>query len=81
MALSVHKAPSNLSKLESLYETNYICWSQKLLIIFEQLEVDYMLFSYVIGENKPSEITIASGDRIDKSKTVDEETRKKVRER
>ncbi|KAL0448658.1 UNVERIFIED_CONTAM: hypothetical protein Slati_1422200 [Sesamum latifolium] len=35
---------SDLSKLEPLDGTNYKRWSQKLLIFFEQLDVDYVLF-------------------------------------
>ncbi|KAL0461372.1 UNVERIFIED_CONTAM: hypothetical protein Slati_0024800 [Sesamum latifolium] len=34
----------DLSKLEPLDGTNYKRWSQKLLIYFEQLDVDYVLF-------------------------------------
>ncbi|KAH7677095.1 hypothetical protein IHE45_07G059500 [Dioscorea alata] len=35
----------DLSKLEPLNGTNYRKWLQKLLIFFEQLEVDYVLFT------------------------------------
>ena len=45
MAISLNKALPNLSKLEPLDGTNYKRWSQKLQIFFEQLEVDYVLFS------------------------------------
>ncbi|KAK9668634.1 hypothetical protein RND81_13G073600 [Saponaria officinalis] len=34
----------DLSKLEPLDGNNYKRWSQKLLIFFEQLEIDYVLF-------------------------------------
>ncbi|KAL0342716.1 UNVERIFIED_CONTAM: hypothetical protein Scaly_1934200 [Sesamum calycinum] len=34
-----------LSKVEPLDGTNFKCWFQKLLIYFEQLEVDYVLFT------------------------------------
>jgi len=33
-----------LSKIEPLDGNNFKLWSQKLLIFFEQLEVDYVLF-------------------------------------
>ncbi|KAL9232668.1 hypothetical protein vseg_007750 [Gypsophila vaccaria] len=35
---------ADLSKLELLDGNNYKRWSQKLLIFFEQLEIDYVLF-------------------------------------
>ncbi|KAL0454850.1 UNVERIFIED_CONTAM: hypothetical protein Slati_0824200 [Sesamum latifolium] len=45
MDVSVAKALPDLSKLEPLDGTNYKRWSQKLLIFFEQLDVDYVLFT------------------------------------
>ncbi|KAH1047585.1 hypothetical protein J1N35_038369 [Gossypium stocksii] len=45
MSLVVHKYIPNLSKLEPLHETNYRHWSQRLVIFFEQLKVDYILFN------------------------------------
>ncbi|KAL0317130.1 UNVERIFIED_CONTAM: hypothetical protein Sangu_2127300, partial [Sesamum angustifolium] len=42
--MSISKALPDLSKLEPLDGTNYKRWSQKLLIFFEQLDVDYVLF-------------------------------------
>ncbi|KAK4402405.1 Retrovirus-related Pol polyprotein from transposon TNT 1-94 [Sesamum angolense] len=45
MAMSISKALPDLSKLEPLDGTNYKRWSQKLLIFFEQLDVDYVLFT------------------------------------
>lgn len=39
------KGLPNLSKLEPLDGTNYRRWLQKLLIFFEQIEVDYILFT------------------------------------
>jgi len=79
MALSVHKALPDVSKLEPLDGTNYRCWSQKLLIFFEQLKADYVLFPDLTEENNTSEITATSHDGIvkDKSETVNEETKKK----
>ncbi|KAK4395917.1 Retrovirus-related Pol polyprotein from transposon TNT 1-94 [Sesamum angolense] len=45
MAMSVSKALPGLPKFEPLDGTNYKRWSQKLLIFFEQLDVDYVLFT------------------------------------
>ncbi|KAL2237832.1 UNVERIFIED_CONTAM: hypothetical protein Sindi_0974900 [Sesamum indicum] len=44
MAVPITKTLPDLSKLEPLDGTNYKRWSQKLLILFEQLDVDYVLF-------------------------------------
>ena len=77
MALSLHKALPGLSKLEPLDRTNYRYWSQKQLIFFEQLEDNYVLFSDLTKENNTSETTVASDDRTDKSKTIDDKTRRK----
>jgi len=41
----LNKTFSDLSKLEPLDGNNFKRWSQKLLIFFEQLEVDYVLFN------------------------------------
>ena len=76
MALTVHKALPDLSKLKSSDGTNYRHWSQKLLNFFEQLEVDYVLFFDLTEENNTFETTIASSDGTDKSKTIDEIRRK-----
>ena len=46
MTLMLNKnALPDISKLEQLDGTNYKRWSQRLLIFFEQLEVDYVLFT------------------------------------
>ncbi|EXB61743.1 hypothetical protein L484_008812 [Morus notabilis] len=45
MAVTLNKAIPDLSKIEPLDGTNYKRWSHKLLIFFEPLEVDYVLFS------------------------------------
>ncbi|KAL2237755.1 UNVERIFIED_CONTAM: hypothetical protein Sindi_0967200 [Sesamum indicum] len=44
MVVPIGKTLSDLSKLEPLDGTNYKGWSQKLLIFFKQLDVDYVLF-------------------------------------
>ena len=53
--------------------------SQELLIFFEQLEVDYVLFSDHTEENNTSETTAASGVATvkDKSKIIDAKMMKK----
>ena len=40
-----------MSKIEPLDGSNYRRWSQKLLILFEALEVDYVLF-----EDPPADV-------------------------
>ena len=45
MAISLNKIFSYLSKLEYFDENNFKCWSQKHLSLFEDLEVDYILFN------------------------------------
>jgi len=76
MALSLHKALPNLSRLEPLHETNYRRWSHKLLIFFEQLEINYVLLFDLTEENNISETTIDSMMGLN-SKTIDDETRRK----
>ncbi|KAL9231128.1 hypothetical protein vseg_006389 [Gypsophila vaccaria] len=44
MAVVANRILADLSKLEPLDGNNYKRWSQKLLIFFEQLEIDYVLF-------------------------------------
>ena len=76
MAPSINKALPDLSKLKPLDGTNHKCWPQKLLIFFEQLEVDYVLFSDLTEENNASKTSPASHDGTikDKSKIADEAT-------
>jgi len=45
MAFVSHKSLPDLSKLDPLNGTNYKRWSQKLLMFFEQLDIDYVLFN------------------------------------
>ncbi|KAK4386389.1 hypothetical protein Sango_2509500 [Sesamum angolense] len=55
MAISMTRTLPDL-KMEPLDGTNFKRWSQKLLIFFEQLEVDYVLFT------NPPEITTQTTD-------------------
>jgi len=83
MALFINKALLDLSKLEPLDGTNYKRWSQMLLIFFERLEVECVLFSNLPKENNAIEMFVASPDAAirDKSKTTDQATLKKIWER
>jgi len=95
MALTINKALSDLSKLKPLDRTNYKCWSHKLLVFFEQLEVhkllvffeqlefDYVSFFDLTEENNASETFIAFLDGTDKDKTklADKAIMKKNKER
>jgi len=54
MAASFPKNLPELYKIEPLDGTNYKCWSQKLLLCFEQLEIDYVLSSEHLDEDNTS---------------------------
>ncbi|TYK04655.1 ty1-copia retrotransposon protein [Cucumis melo var. makuwa] len=56
-----NKILPDLSKLEPLDGTNYRRWSQKLLIFFEQLEVDYVLTTD-LPSSDPSTTTSTSSN-------------------
>ncbi|KAA0040494.1 ty1-copia retrotransposon protein [Cucumis melo var. makuwa] len=67
--LMVHRPPNkglwtikamNLSKLEPLDGTNYRRWSQKLLIFFEQLEVDNVLTTNLPTSDPPTTTSTSS---------------------
>ncbi|KAA0052034.1 ty1-copia retrotransposon protein [Cucumis melo var. makuwa] len=49
-----------LSKLEPLDGTNYRRWFQKLLIFFEQLEVDYILTTDLSSSDPPATTSTSS---------------------
>ena len=55
MATSFPKNLPDLYKIEPLDGTNYKHWSQKLLLCFEQLEIDYVLFSEHLDEDNTSQ--------------------------
>ncbi|PNX67014.1 hypothetical protein L195_g055397 [Trifolium pratense] len=54
MAGSLSRIIPDMSKMEPLDGSNYRRWSQKLLILFEALEVDYVLF-----EDAPVDVNAA----------------------
>ncbi|GJV60357.1 hypothetical protein Tco_1466457 [Tanacetum coccineum] len=58
MSVSFNKVFCDLSKLEPLDGTNYKRWSQKLLIFFEQLEIDYVLSQDAPENEATPEISI-----------------------
>ncbi|KAK4402770.1 hypothetical protein Sango_1017700 [Sesamum angolense] len=74
MAISMTITLLDLSKMEPLDGTNFKRWSPKLLIFFEQLDVDYVLFTY------PSEITPQTTDAstaiVTTSQTVTDSSRR-----
>jgi len=75
IALSIHKV--FLTSLDlNLYIEPTTNVGPKKLLIFLKLELDYVLFSDLTEENNTFETTIASSDGTNKSKIVDEETRK-----
>ncbi|KAL0309191.1 UNVERIFIED_CONTAM: hypothetical protein Sradi_5861400 [Sesamum radiatum] len=74
MAIPMTRTLPDLSKMEPLDGTNFKRWSQKLLIFFEQLEVDYVLFT------DPPEITPQTTDAstaiVTTSQTVTDSSRR-----
>jgi len=49
---ALRKALLEFYKIEPLDGTNYKRWSQKLLVYFEQLEIDYILIIDLLDNNK-----------------------------
>lgn len=83
MSVSLSKIIPDMSKLEPLDGSNYRRWSQKLLILFEALEVDYVLY-----EDPPTDANSSAIDPATPAtpavtplpagtKKADEETKKK----
>ncbi|KAL0453474.1 UNVERIFIED_CONTAM: hypothetical protein Slati_1325500 [Sesamum latifolium] len=85
MVVLVTKTLLDLSKLETLDGTNYKRWSQKLLIFFKQLDVDYVLFQSPAEPETPaktSTIAITPAETstvatIAKSKKPEDEAKQK----
>ena len=48
----IPKTLLELHKIEPLDGTNYKHWSQKLLLCFEQLQIDYVLTSDLLDDSK-----------------------------
>ena len=56
MAAPFQKNLLELHKIEPLDGTNYKRWSQKLLLCFKQLKIDYVLTTEYADENDTSQI-------------------------
>ncbi|KAL0461374.1 UNVERIFIED_CONTAM: hypothetical protein Slati_0025000 [Sesamum latifolium] len=77
MVIPMSRTLPDLSKLEPLDGTNFKRWSQKLLIFFEQLEVDYVMFTDPPEiphqtTDASTAIVIASQTKSDRPKRDDE---------
>ncbi|XP_075088212.1 uncharacterized protein LOC142170251 [Nicotiana tabacum] len=71
MATTLKKTLPDLSKFEPLDGNNYKRWFQKLLVFFEQLEVDYILF------NDPPADIVANSSNTANTVVVDNAAKKK----
>jgi len=86
MAVPFQKSLPELHKIEPLDGTNYKSWSQKLLLCFEQPEIDYVLTTDYIDDSDTSqtdtEKSLAS-PATPKTPTIplDETTKKKLEKR
>ncbi|XP_074293228.1 uncharacterized protein LOC141620194 [Silene latifolia] len=84
MAVISSKTIPDLSKLEPLDGQNYKRWSEKLLMFFEQLEIDYVLFSdppsFVVATSAettpPPSATVKSNEESIKKHDKDNKTAK-----
>ncbi|KAH1039124.1 hypothetical protein J1N35_040867 [Gossypium stocksii] len=56
-------------KLKPLNGTNYSRWSQRIFILFEQLEVDYVLFNPPVTEEPRNFVTIPRDSNVDATKS------------
>jgi len=75
---ATQKTLPELYKIEPLDGINYKRWSQKLLLCFEPLEIDYVLTTYLLNEittdAKPSTHTVPKTPSI----PLDDATKKKL---
>jgi len=79
MAFTINKALPNLYELVPLDGTNCKPWSQKLLIFFEQLEVDCVLFFDLPKVNSISKTIVASADGTHKTTLANEQRLENLR--
>ena len=75
----------DLSKLEPLNDKNYKRWSQKILLIFfEQLKVDYVLFEDVIKAIQNASVSSSTANltvtQLEAAKTVTNALKKKEKD-
>nr|XP_016471390.1 PREDICTED: uncharacterized protein LOC107793528 [Nicotiana tabacum] len=77
MATTLNKTLPDLSKLEPLDGNNYKCWSHKLLVFFEQLEVDYVLFNEHPADVVSNTTNVADSSNITATVVADNAAKKK----
>ncbi|XP_070020996.1 uncharacterized protein [Nicotiana sylvestris] len=77
MATTLNKTLPELSKLEPLDGNNYKRWSEKLLIFFEQLEVDYVLFNEPPADVVSNTTDVANSSNITATVIADDDAKKK----
>ena len=81
MAMNVPRMIPDMLKLEPLDGINYKRWSQKLLILFEALEVDYVLSkdppTDIVSPTNPSPATPVVTSFSEGTKKAHEEAKKK----
>jgi len=80
MAALLQKTLPELYKIEPLDGTNYKRWSQKLLLCFEQLEIDYVLRTELPDKNNAADSAEPSTPAVLKTPSVllDEATKNKL---
>jgi len=80
MAALLQKTLPELHKIEPLNGTNYKHWSPKLLLYFEQLEIDYVLSTELPNENNAIDSAEPSTPTVLKTPSVplDEATKTKL---
>ncbi|PPE02526.1 hypothetical protein GOBAR_DD00420 [Gossypium barbadense] len=65
MFASINKYISDLSKLEPLDGTNTRRWPQRMVIFFEQLEVDLVLFNPPITKEPRDSVIVPKDSDVD----------------
>ncbi|KAK5784443.1 hypothetical protein PVK06_038967 [Gossypium arboreum] len=68
MSTPINKYIPDLSKLKPFDGANYCLWSQWMVILFEQLEVDYVLFNPLVTKELRDSVTIPGSSDIDATK-------------
>ncbi|XP_070048696.1 uncharacterized protein [Nicotiana tomentosiformis] len=79
MATTLTKTLPDLSKLEHLDGNNYKCWSHKLLIFFEQLEVDFVLFNELSANVVSNTTAVFDGSNTIVAIVVDDAAKKNIK--
>lgn len=78
MVVENHAIIPDLSKFELLDENNYKRWSKKLLELFKDLEIDYVLIDGLPANEIDSLTTTVATTPIARTMKIDEEARKKL---